>query len=121
MESFLEFRERKKKGELGIINNNINNGNINNIQINNTIIKINAFGHESYEQILNDKDVSVKILKKLNYGVNSLFFTIYNEEQNRNFYKAYSGRRTIPRELQCLGGYTAHAEPVLSGDAARVR
>ena len=101
MDAFLKLRKQKHDEKLGIIPNNINNGKIiNNIQINNNnniqnIIKINAFGNESYDQILNDKDISVKILKKLNYGVNSLFFTIYNEEQNRNFYKAYSGRRTI--------------------------
>lgn len=79
------------------LTNNINTTNNNlNILVHSQIIKnINPFGKENYEYILDNEDLCLKILKKMDYGINSLFFAIYNEEQNRNFYKAYTTKKTI--------------------------
>ena len=79
------------------LTNNINTTNNNlAILVNSQIIKnINPFGKENYEYILDNEDLCLKILKKMDYGINSLFFAIYNEEQNRNFYKAYTTKKTI--------------------------
>ncbi len=60
-------------------NNTINN----NIQIN----MINPFGNENVEHILNNKELCMNILKKMDNGVNKLFLEVYNKDENRNFYK----------------------------------
>ena len=63
------------------LTNNINTTNNNlAILVNSQIIKnINPFGKENYEYILDNEDLCLKILKKMDYGINSLFFAIYNE------------------------------------------
>ena len=62
---------------------NTNNMINNNIQIN----MINPFGKENVEHILNNKELCMNILKKMDNGVNKLFLEVYNKDENRNFYK----------------------------------
>lgn len=69
--------------------NNITNL-TNNIQINNNNLSINPFGKESYDHIINDKELCMEVLKAMDNGVNKLFLEIYNKEENRNFYKLYN-------------------------------
>jgi len=61
----------------------------------NAIPDINPFGKETFDHILHDRELSLMILRKLDYGVNCLFFETYNLEKNRNIYLPYKNRNVI--------------------------
>ncbi len=56
---------------------------------------INPFGKETFDHILQDKELGLAILRKMDYGVNCLFFETYNLEKNRNMFHPYKNRDTV--------------------------
>lgn len=94
LDEFIKWRDTMENENDNTIKNNITINNItnltnltNNIQINNNNVLINPFGKESYDHIINDKELCMEVLKAMDNGVNKLFLEIYNKEENRNFYK----------------------------------
>ena len=61
----------------------------------NSLPDIYPFGKETFDLILQDRELALMILRKLDYGVNCLFFETYNLEKNRNIYLPYKNRDTI--------------------------
>ena len=61
----------------------------------NSLPDINPFGKETFDHILQDRELALMILRKLDYGVNCLFFETYNLEKNRNIYLPYKNRDTV--------------------------
>ena len=96
LDEFIKMRDSMENENTNNIENKITINNItnltNNIQINNhkNNFSINPFGKESYDHIINDKELCMEVLKAMDNGVNKLFLEIYNKEENRNFYKLYN-------------------------------
>lgn len=96
LDEFITMRDSMENENSNNVENTITINNItnltNNIQINNNKnnFSINPFGKESYDHIINDKDLCMEVLKAMDNGVNKLFLEIYNKEENRNFYKLYN-------------------------------
>jgi len=66
-----------------------------NLTTGNALSDINPFGKETFDHILQDRELGLMILRKLDYGVNCLFFETYNLEKNRNIYLPYKHRDTV--------------------------
>ena len=73
----------------------IYNMSIDNVNSVNALPDINPFGKETIDHILQNRELCLMILRKLEYGVNCLFYEIYSFEKNRNIFFPYKTRDTI--------------------------
>ena len=79
LDEFIKMRDSMENENTNNIENTITINNItnltNNIQINNhkNNFSINPFGKESYDHIINDKELCMEVLKAMDNGVNKLF------------------------------------------------